>query len=55
MNKKESTSNKVSMTNLSHKPVENDANSNHESFIIPNEAACSPEFPGGCIVLEDED
>ncbi len=52
MNKKDLTLNKVSSANLS---VENDANNTHESFIIPNEAACSPEFPEGCIILEDED
>lgn len=31
----------------------NNAN-NNEEFVIPNEAACSPEFSEGCIIAEDE-
>jgi hypothetical protein len=35
--------------------IENDAvNNKEESFVIPNEAACSPEFIDGCIIMEDE-
>lgn len=30
------------------------ANKNEESYVIPSEAACSPEFPKGCIIIEDE-
>lgn len=25
-----------------------------DEFVIPYEAACSPEFSGGCIIAEDE-
>lgn len=32
-------------------PVKNDK----EEFVIPYEAACSPEFVQGCIINEDED
>jgi len=36
-------------------PVKNDVVSNKEEFVIPFEAACSPEFVEGCILREDEE
>lgn len=29
-------------------------NCNEEPFVIPNEAACSPEFLEGCLIVEGE-
>jgi hypothetical protein len=31
-----------------------EVNNKEESFVIPNEAACSHEFADGCIIMEDE-
>lgn len=55
MNKKVTNVNKAKIPNSSHTSIKSDAvNKNEEAFIIPNEGACSPEFPEGCIILEDE-
>jgi hypothetical protein len=32
----------------------NKMNNNEEEFVIPNEAACSPEFAEGCFIMEDQ-
>jgi hypothetical protein len=32
----------------------NAVNKNKDSYVIPSEAACSPEFSKGCIIIEDE-
>lgn len=38
-----------------NKKTENDkVNHEEESFVIDFEAACSPEFANGCIIMEDE-
>ena len=36
------------------KKVSNDVKNNKEEFVIPFEAACSPEFANGCFIMEDE-
>jgi len=36
-------------------PVKNDVLNSKEEFVIPFEAACSPEFVQGCILREDEE
>ncbi len=37
------------------KKKNNTVNNEEDSFVIPNEAACSPEFAEGCIIMEDEE
>lgn len=29
-------------------------NNNEKSYVIPNEAACSPEFSEGCCIMDDK-
>lgn len=55
MNEKKINMKKPEDINSSVISAENSAvNSNKDSFVIPYEAACSPEFAEGCIVMEDE-
>lgn len=55
MSEKKINSEKPKEINSSKMCHENKAvNSNNDSFEIPNEAACSPEFEEGCYVMEDE-
>lgn len=35
-------------------PVGNNLMNSHDEFVIPSEAACSPEFANGCFIMEDE-
>lgn len=39
----------------SNVPIKNSEVNKKEEFVIPFEAACSPEFVEGCIINEDED
>ncbi|ADU26584.1 hypothetical protein [Ethanoligenens harbinense] len=32
----------------------NTAEGSDEDYIIPNEVCCSPEFPQGCISIDDD-
>lgn len=36
------------------KSASDDVKNNNEEFVIPFEAACSPEFAKGCYIMEDE-
>lgn len=53
MNKK--TMKDINDLNSSYMDIKNEITDySDESFVIPYEAACSPEFPEGCIIMEDE-
>lgn len=39
----------------SFKQAKSNAADNKEEFVIPFEAACSPEYVEGCILREDEE
>lgn len=54
MNDKKASSKNSNDPKPSKLSLSKDVVNNNEEFVIPFEAACSPEFQNGCFVMEDE-